>query len=356
MRPYARSPASASFARRRERRRIAHHQIEAFPRQLRHRLERIATPHQHPLRHVIQRCRLLRRRQGRRAAVHQRHLACPCRRAADPERAHVAEHVQHPRVLRQCRYAIAVWPLIEEPPGLLPLQRIDWEPHATLNHFGARIFAKQKRDLLGKPLLPTSAQVIPCHHRAQWQQTGQRFHNQRRQPIHRRRVRLHHRHFVVSIDHQARQPVSLGMHEPVERRIADALPQRDRLTESRLQPRHIDHRRRITIEQPRRDQTVRIEHERAEPGAIVALDPHQPARRHLPIFGLHRDLVGEHPGRPGPQPPPLSCIQPQYRTIQVRDPLAVQRVVVPAITDRSNRRNQPSLKSSPNRPPNRAES
>ena len=200
----------------------------------------------------------------------------------------MAEHVQHPRVLRQRNHAIAVGALVEEPAGLLPAERIDREPHTALNHLRARVIAEQQVDVLCQPLLPPCRRVIACHHCAQRQQAGERLHDRRRQPIHPGGVRLQHRNIVVAVDHQARQPVGLGVHQPVEGRVANTVAQCDRLAKTRTQPVHVDLRRWVAIQQPRRDQAARIEHEGAESRAVVALNPNQVARRHLPILRLHQ--------------------------------------------------------------------
>ena len=264
---------------------------------------------------AVQRRRLLGLRQRRRAAVHQRHLTRAGRRAAQSERANMAEHVQHARTLCQRRDAIAVRPLVEEPAGLLPASGSTGNRTPPSTTSARRIGAEHQRHAFRQPFLPARRRVIARHHGTQRQQRGQCLDDQRRQPIHPGGIRLQHRDIVVAVDHQPGQTVRLGVHQAMERRVADTLAQLDRLAQARAQPGQVDLRRGVAVQQPRRDQAVRIEHEGAEPRAIVAFETHQPARRHLPIFRLHRDLVGEHPGRTGPQPPPLARVEPQRRPI-----------------------------------------
>ena len=240
----------------------------------------------HPIGNPVQRRRRLGLRQRRGAAVHQRHVACAGERTAQSERADMAEHVQHARALRQGRHAVAVRPLIEVPAGLLPTHRIDREPHAAFHHFGGRIGAEQQRHALRQSLLAPRRGIIARHHGAQRQQSGERLDDQRRQPVHPGGVGLQHRDIVVAVDHQPGQAVGLGVHQAMKRRVAHALTQHDRLVQSLPQPVHVDVRCRIAIQQPRRDQAVRIEHEGAEPRAVVAFEAHQTARRHLPVSGF----------------------------------------------------------------------
>ena len=144
----------------------------------------------------------------------------------------MAEYVQHPRVFRQRNHAIAVRALVEEPTGLLPAEGIYPEPHTALNHLRARVIAEQQLDVLCQPLLAPCRRVVACHHCTQRQQSSERFHDRRCQPIHPRGVRLQHHNVVVAVDHQARQPVGLGVHQPVEGRVANTVAQCRRLAQT----------------------------------------------------------------------------------------------------------------------------
>src|SRR5271166_5669089 len=111
------------------------------------------------------------------------------------------------------------------------------------------------------------------------------------------------------------------MHQPVERRVADAGAQRDRGAETPPHPVRVDRRRRIAVEQAGGDQAMRVEHERAMPPSGLALDTHEAAGWELAMLRTHRDLVAEHPGQSGAQPALLARVEPQQGPVGCLGPV-----------------------------------
>ena len=127
----------------------------------------------------------------------------------------------------------------------------------------------------------------------------QRIENQRFQPVHAGRVRLHHQHLAETVDHKPGEAVGLGMDQPVIGPVIKPLAQPQRP----LQPAHekpaADRPGGVAVEDARGEQRVRIEHRDPERVLIRAAQGHQRPRRQRLRRGVHRHLVGENPGMAG---------------------------------------------------------
>lgn len=173
----------------------------------------------------------------------------------------------------------------------------------------------QQPDLLRQPLVRPRGGVVACHDAAPGVQREQPLHDLGQQPVHARRVRLHHGHVAVAVHDQAGQPVRLGVDEAVVRAEPEAGAQGGGVGQAPRDERGVHGRAGIARDVPGGDQAVRVEQERAVAPAAVALDPHRSTRRPGPMLRAQRQLVAEHPGVARTQAPVMVRQQTEERML-----------------------------------------
>jgi hypothetical protein len=180
----------------------------------------------------------------------------------------------------------------------------------------------QQPHLLRQALLRAGSTVVAGNHRTQRQFAGQRGGNLGQEQVHRGGVRLHHGDIAESVDNQARQLVRLGMHQAMERAVANARAQRHRCRDPYAHESRINGDLRIMRQKAGRDQAVRVEGEGAVTPTFGTFQTYRRTWRPSPMGRRHRDFVAERPGVTRPQPAVCARQQPQQRMVGHGDDLS----------------------------------
>ena len=208
----------------------------------------------------------------------------------------MGEHVQHPRPPRQPRGKGMVRALVIEEARLLPPRHIRHVNRAIHRHRHRALHAAaQHRRLFRQPFqTPRPARpVLDDRHHPRHRPQGR---DQRlQQHLGPCRIGLNHRHIPETVDHNARQTIRLGMHQPVKGRVEQPLPQRLRPCQTRGKPRLIHHRRRVTVQHPRYDLRFHIDGDKAEGPPLAILQHAQRAGRDVARPPVHDQLIGIDP-------------------------------------------------------------
>ena len=119
----------------------------------------------------------------------------------------------------------------------------------------------------------------------------------------RRRVELQHQRVIVAVHHDPRQAVVLAVDEPVAGRGAGAerLAQAHRLGQPGLEPRPVDRRRAVALEDAHANRGVRVVESDGEEAVAAVVDDRQVAG--VPLAALLADRLGVEPRMALADPP-----------------------------------------------------
>ena len=216
----------------------------------------------------------------------------------------MGEDVEHRPPAPEPRREGVVRPLVVEEPGLLPAREVGEVGRPVHRHLDRPVERRPEHRPLGiESLEPPRPSAGVLHHRRHPGDAHQRL-DQRRQPhLGPGGVRLHHRHVAEPVDDHPRQPVGLGVRQPVEGRVEQRRPQRQRPRDPPREPAGVDRRRRVRVEQPQRDLGAGIERRRPERPPLGVLERHHRAGRDRPRPPVEHHLVGIVPRRALPPAP-----------------------------------------------------
>ena len=122
----------------------------------------------------------------------------------------------------------------------------------------------------GKAFKRTRRAVVAQRDRIRAEHLLQCVEHERHQPVDAGGIGLHDEHRAEPVDDEAREPVRLGMDKPVIGRAVDPLAQ----TQSSFEMPHkkplSDRPRGVAVEEPRRQERMRVEHRNAERALVAA--------------------------------------------------------------------------------------
>ncbi len=109
-------------------------------------------------------------------------------------------------------------------------------------------------------------------------------------------VGLDHKRIAEPVDHHTGQAVSLGMDQAVERRVVQAVAQRQRPRDAGAEPVHPDRRGGVAIEHPGKELRGRVDRHKADVAARIVLQHRQRAGGKRAGAAVGHDLVVIDPG------------------------------------------------------------
>ena len=211
----------------------------------------------------------------------------------------MAEHVQHRRILGQPLRKGLVRPLVEEQPGLLPthqIGQIGGTVHRNGHGFRGRLPAQDLHPFV-QAFQPTRAALPVQDHGGHARHPDQRIRQVIRHPVRPGSVRLDHRRVAEPVDHQAGQPVGLGMDEAIEGCVIQPFPQLQGARQLRGQPFGVDHGPGVGVHHPAHDLAVGVDRHQSQGLALGILQHRKTARRDRAAAAVQHGFVGEDPGK-----------------------------------------------------------
>ena len=109
-------------------------------------------------------------------------------------------------------------------------------------------------------------------------------------------VGLHHERVAETVHDETRQPVALGMNQPVEGRVMGPCAQVQRGLQLRAEPVVVDQGIRVPVQHPEPNARLHRGHAHAQRRAFRILENDQHARRDVARPPVEHEIIGPGPG------------------------------------------------------------